>query len=204
MAINLNDAPPQRDFTPIPEAVYPVTIQVKPGAAGPDNTLTRSQDGSCEMLVFDAIVDEGEHKSARIFERAVISGTTEGHHTAAEISLGKLRAMVESARGIRPDDKSPEALAARSLNSFVDLHGLRCLARVGIVPERKDPKTGQIYAAKNVIREFITPDRVDWRQLTQYPQSPPPDGGATPPPGSNGPTPTAPAALERPAWAQGE
>jgi hypothetical protein len=205
MGIDLNTAGPQRDFAPIPAGIYPVIIQVKPGAAGPDGTLTRSKDGGCEMLVFDVVVDEGEHAKARIFERAVISGTTQGHVTAGEISFAKLRAMVESARGIRPDDQSPAAVAARSLNSFADLNGLRCIARVAIEPERKNERTGEVYQARNAVAEYITPDRIDWRQLTQYPQSPPPDGGApaTPPPGSNGPTPSAGAAAlpSRPSWA---
>jgi hypothetical protein len=202
MALNLNTAGPQRDFAPIPAGIYAVSIQVKPGAAGPDGTLTRSKDGGCEMLVFEAVVDEGEHKSARIFERAIISGTTEGHHKAGEISLTKLRAMVESARGIRPDDQSPEAVAARNLNSFADLNGLRVLAKVGVEPERKNPQTGEVYQSRNMIQEYVTPDRTDWHPLTQYPQTPPPDGGSTPPPppGSNGPA-GGSAALPRPDWA---
>jgi hypothetical protein len=196
MTIDLNDAPPQRDFAPIPEGIYSVSIVVKPGAAGPDGVLTRSRDGSCEMFVYECVVDEGEHTKARIFERSIISGTTEGHHTAAEISLGRIRGMVESARGIRPDDKSPEAIKARSLNTFAELNGMRCLAEVGIEPERKDAKTGQTYAARNIIRRFVTPDRVDWRQLTQYPQDLPPDT----PVGANGPAPAA-GLPQRPQWA---
>jgi hypothetical protein len=197
MTIDLNNAPPQRDFAPVPEGIYSVTIQVKPGAAGPDGTLTRSQGGGCEMLVFEAIIDEGEHAKARIFEQYVISGTTEGHHTASEIALGKIRGMVESGRGIRPEDKSPEAIKARSLNSFADVSGLRCLAEVVIEPERKNDKTGQVYTARNKINKFVTPDRTDWRQLTQYPRDHPPSGTSHPPPGSNGPA----ALPQRPNWA---
>jgi len=199
MPIDLNTAGPQRDFTPIAPAIYSVTIRVKPGSAGPDGSLTRSKDGACEMLVFDAIVDEGEHAKARIFERCVISGSTKGHHDAIDISFRRLRALVESAKGVRPDDQSPAAVAARSINSFADLNGLRCLARVGIEPERKNEKTGEVYQARNFIQEFITPDRVDWRQLPQTPSEFP---GVTPTSKADEPTASVTTLTKRPDWAK--
>jgi hypothetical protein len=203
VVFDFNNAPEQRgDFTPIPPGIYPGTIVVKPGTGGHDGVLTRSSDGKCEMLNVEFVVDEGEHQKRKIFERFVMRGTDDGHAKAAEISYGRLRALIEGARGIRRDDTSPEATKARTVNSLMELHGLRVLAQIDIEPERTDSNTGKTYPPRNSIKAFITPDRIDWRPLTQYPQSPP-DVGSAPPPGSNGPTPPPPAgALERPQWAR--
>jgi len=129
--IDLNNAAPQRDFATIPPGVYSVIVKVRPGAAGADGVLTRSNDGQCELLKYELIVDEGEHTKSHIFDQMVMRGTSDGHAKAAEISLSRLRALVESARGIQPNDQSPEARQARSLNSLADISGLRVAAGHG-------------------------------------------------------------------------
>jgi hypothetical protein len=197
--LDFNDAPAQREFVVVPEGIYAGTLNVKPGGAGPDGVLTRSQSGEAEMLVIEFIIDEGEYAETKVFDRLVVGGTTEGHAQAAEISRGRIRAVIESARGVHRNDTSPEAIKARTLTSYMQLHGLRCLAELAVEPERKDPKTGQTYAARNAIWKFITPDRVEWRQLTQTPQEFP---GVSPAPGSNGPAPGTLGQLSRPEWAK--
>jgi hypothetical protein len=192
--IDLNSAPPQRDFATIPPGVYTATVKVRAGAAGPDGTLTRSNDGQCEMLKYELIVDEGEHAKSHIFDQMVMRGTTDGHAKAAEISLSRLRALVESARGIQPGDHSPEARQARSLNSFADISGLRVIAKIGLEAERPNPKDpSKPWPARNTVDRFLTPADVGWKQLAQIPQEMPPDTG------SNGSAP--PAQLKLPDWA---
>jgi hypothetical protein len=46
-----------------------------------------------------------------------VAGTTSGHAEAGEISRNTLRAILESARGIKPDDKSEAAAAHARLRA---------------------------------------------------------------------------------------
>ena len=63
----------------------------------------------------------GRSPSASSGNDSILAGTTDGHAKAAEISRGKLRAILESARGIKSDDVSPQARAG----STVKLAGIR-------------------------------------------------------------------------------
>jgi hypothetical protein len=67
-----------------------------------------------------------------------------------EISRNTLRAILESARGIRPDDRSEAAEAARKVSGWADFDQLRFVARIGVRPPR------DAYAAKNTILQVIT------------------------------------------------
>jgi hypothetical protein len=130
----------------------------------------------------------GQFDNRKLWQWLTIEGTREGHTQAAEISRNLLRAILESARGIRPDDKSEAAQAARKVAGFGDFDQLRFVAKIGVRP----PRDG--YAAKNTILEVITPDRQAWKKPEQI---------ATP---ANGRAPTAtttpPAnAITRPQWA---
>jgi hypothetical protein len=103
--------------------------------------------------------------------------------------------MLESARGIRPDDQSETAKAARTIAGWQDLDQLRFMIRVGVKPAEGN------YQAKNTVREVITPDRTSvWTQPQQVSRP----AGAT-----NGSVAAAPAAMpppvgaiQRPDWAR--
>lgn len=116
-------------------------------------------------------------------------GSTSGHSQAAEISCRTLRAILESARGIKPNDQSDAAKKARFTESYRDFDGLRFMIRVGVQPAENG------YKAKNILNEVITPDRVDWKAVTQVPKT-----AAAAEPASD--TTAAPAAIEKPAWAK--
>jgi hypothetical protein len=96
--------------------------------------------------------------------------------------------MLESARGIRPNDTSEAAQAARKVTGWQEFDGLRFVAKIGVRP----PKDG--YAAKNTILEVVTPERQVWKKPEQIVE---PANSATPP---QAPT-TPPAnAIARPQW----
>ena len=134
---------------------------------------------------------DGPQARRKLWERLVITGTTDGHAKAGEISRGKLRAIIESARGIKPGDVSPEARKARTVE-FSDFDGLRFIAKIGI--ERGRPKndgSGESWPDRNVIVSVITPDRKDWRAVEQ----------ASRPAGPTTSNTTTVAPIEKPAWA---
>jgi hypothetical protein len=120
-------------------------------------------------------------------------GTTPGHAEAGERSREAFRAILESARGIRPDDKSDKAQAVRRVSGWADLDQLRFVARIGVRP----PRDG--YQAKNTVVEVITPERQTWKQPAQIDAVARTNSSAAAAPAAT----TAPpaSAIARPQWA---
>jgi hypothetical protein len=164
--LDFNDAGEQRSFDVIPDQTI-VTLQltVRPGGAGDDGWLRRSKDGASEMLDCEMTVVDGQFAKRKIFQNYTVRGTTQGHAEAADISRKALAAILESARGVKPSDKSDAAQKARQVAGWADFDGLRFVARLGVRP----PQNG--YSAKNTILEIITPDRQAWKQPDQIDRS---------------------------------
>jgi hypothetical protein len=164
---DFNSAGEQRSFDVIPaNTTVALQLKIKPGGGGDGGWLTRSQDGSSEGLDCEYVVVDGEYAKRKVFARLTLQGTTEGHAEAGQISRNTLRAMIESARGILPNDKSDAALEKRKLpGGWQELDGIRFIAKLGIRPARDG------YSAKNTILEIITPDRTDWKRPEQAPAS---------------------------------
>src|SRR5262245_18453572 len=139
-----NDAPEQRSDELIPAGtVATLQMKIRPGNAGEGGLLTRSKNGECEMLDLECVVVDGPHTKRKLWERLVLAGTTSGQEQAAEISRGKLRAVLESARGVKPDDMSDEARKKRTAE-LSDFDGMRFIARIGIEKGKaKDNGTGE-------------------------------------------------------------
>jgi hypothetical protein len=191
MAYDLNSAGPQRSFEPIPvDTAVEVVMQIRPGAYGEGGWLTKAKGGGSAGLDCELTVLSGEYTGRKIFDRMTLEGTTDGHSQATDISHRKLRAIIESVRGIHPKDTQDAAIKARQINSWGDLDNIRFAIKVGV-----EPAKGQ-YAAKNTIKTVITPDQVGWKQFDQGPR--PPGGSA---PGGSAPPP-APLAAGRPDWAR--
>jgi hypothetical protein len=187
-----SNAPEQRSDELIPAgAVATLQIKIHPGNAGEGGLLTRSKSGECEMLELEFTVVDGPYFKRKVWERWVLAGTTSGQEQAAEISRGKLRAVLESARGIEPDDMSDAARKKRTAE-LGDFDGMRFVARIGIEKGKaKDNGTGENYPDRNTIAQIITPDKKGWHAVEQ------------PPPGPKSPSPAgAPTAIAKPAWAQ--
>jgi len=86
---------------------------------------------------------------------------------------------------------SDAAKAARRLNHYGELNGLRFLGRIGVQPAQNG------FKAKNVLELVITPDRTDWHAIEQVAvakESAAPTATATPAtPATN---------IARPSWAK--
>jgi hypothetical protein len=194
MTQNFNDAGPQRTFEVIPAGTQ-VTLHltVRPGGAGEGGWLKRCKAGNSEALDCELIVAEGPYAKRKLWQLLTVSGTADGHAQAADITRRTLRAILESARGVRPDDKSDAANAARQIENWGDLDGVRFIGVLGI-----EPAQGQ-YGPRNTLREVITPERKDWHRVEQVPKQP---GGATANAGAKPAMPAAAPAIERPQWAR--
>ncbi len=189
--LDFNTAGQQRDVIPA-NTICTLHMTIRPGGAGDDGWLKRSSTskGDSEGLDCEFTVVDGPYAKWKLWQLFTLHGTTPGHADAGDISMRTLRAIIESARGIRPDDKSAEAQAARKPSSWGDLDGLRFIARLGVRP----PQDG--WAAKNTIMEVITPGRRDWEKPPEQIAKP-----AAAAPTAPAPATTPPAnAIARPKW----
>jgi hypothetical protein len=190
MSYDFNDAGPQRTFEIIPAGtIATLQLNIRPGGAGDGGWLKRSKAGDSEALDCELIVGDGQYAKRKFWVLLTVSGTTEGHAKAGDITRRVLRAAIESARGIKPDDNSETAKQARRLESWSDLDGIRFIGEIGI-----EPAKGQ-YAPKNILREVITPERKNWQRVDQI-AKPRNAEGARPA------APTSAPAIERPTWAR--
>jgi hypothetical protein len=185
---DFNDAGPQRSFDVIPDGtIATVRMKIRPGGAGEGGWLRRSKDGNSEALHCEFVVTDGEFAKRKFWTLLTVTGVTDGHKEAASISSSRIRAMLESARGIRSDDDSDAAKEARRTTSYGDLDGLCFVCRIGVEPAQNG------YKAKNRLDYVITPDQTAWHPITQDPRP-----AASPAAAAST---NAPAKIERPKWA---
>jgi len=184
------DVPPPQ-FELIPDGtIATVVTHIRSGGAGEDGMLKRSNDGGCEMLDCEFAVADGPFKGRKFWERWILQGTTAGHAKSADINRGKLKAILDSAFGLRPDDASPQARAARTI-SLKQFEGMTFVAKIGIEKGKaKNDGSGENWPDKNILAGVITPDRKEWHAVEQ----PPPFNGGTPSSSSAVP-------IARPGWA---
>jgi hypothetical protein len=191
---DFNDASEQRSLDVIPaNTIVTLQMSICPGGTGEGAWLKRSADGASEGLDCEFVVVDGQYAKRKLWTLFTLHGTTPGHAEAGERSRETFRAILESARGIRPDDKSDKAQAARRVSGWADLDQLRFVARIGVRPPKDN------YAAKNTIAEIITPERQAWKRPDQIDATAKTNGSAAA-------TPTATAmppanAIARPQWA---
>jgi hypothetical protein len=186
-----------RAFEPIPEGtIATISLHINAGNAGDDGLLTRSQDGGCEMLVAEFTVCDGPYKGRKIWERMILVGSTPGHAQAIDISRRTLKAILDATRGLKPDDMSDAARAARTVE-LSDFEGATFLAKIGI--EKGGPvkdKPGELWPDKNALVMVITNDKTEWRPIDQ----PPPFEGSISTASNSGGAPSS-LPVERPSWA---
>ena len=168
MPLDFNDAQPQREVGLIPEdTIAQVHLTIRPGNAGEGGWLKRSKSGDSMALDCEFTVVDGPFAKRKFWSLFTLEGTTDGHSKAGEISASRIRAILESARGIRPDDESADAKLGRRLNNWGDLDGLRFIAKIGIEKARE----GSGFKDKNTLEAAITPDRKAWAKVEQVKQA---------------------------------
>lgn len=188
-----NAPPPQFELIPH-GTVATVVLHIRAGNVGEDGMLKRSKDGGCEMLDIELTLVDGPFKGRKLWERMILAGTTDGHAKMAESNRGTLKAILDSALGLKPDDASPQARAARTV-SLKQFEGMTFIARVGV--EKGSPKndgSGENWPDKNILAGIVTPDKKDWHPVEQ----PPPFNGGG---GTQSAPPNAAPPIQRPGWA---
>jgi hypothetical protein len=203
-----SDAPPPRENELIPAGTeVTLRMHIRPGNVGEDGMLKRSKDGTCEMLDIEYTVLDGQHAKRKLWENLVLEGTTAGQQDIAASNRGKLKQVIDSAFGLKQNDKSAEARAIRR-KSLGEFEGVTFIAKIGIekggLKDKNDP-AGERWPDKNNIAAIVTPDRREWHPVEQ---PPPFNGGpngsaASSAAASSTPaTPSVPAApVQKPKWA---
>ena len=182
--------------------VATVTMYIQPGNVGEDGMCKRSSKGDCEMLSCEFAVVDGPSAKRKFWENMILAGTTDGHAKAADISRIRLKQMLDSALGLKPDDTSAQARAVRTV-SLGQLQGLTFIAKIGIEKGTpKDDGSGESWPDKNILAAIITPDRREWHPVVQ----PPPFNGGGPATAgsaklSGSAPPTSTPSITRPGWA---
>lgn len=140
-----------------------VRLFLRPGGAGPEGWLTQSRSSEALYLNTEAVILDGPYAKRRVYTRIGLKGR--GTNTSDDLyaSRGRalIRAILESARGVRAHDESEVAKAARSIASYADLNGLEFVARIGVDRDRAQPHD----EGRNVIAAAIGPDHADYARL---------------------------------------
>ena len=164
---DFNDADTQSGFDLIPKGtLVPVRMTIKPGgfdepAQGwTGGYATQSFETGAVYLSAEFVVTGGDFAKRKLWSNIGLysaKGPTWG-----QMGRSFLRAALNSARNVHPQDNSPPAVAARRIAGFHELDGLEFLARVDV---EKDAKGGD----RNVVKLAVEPDHPDYARLMGVP-----------------------------------
>jgi len=171
MSMDFNNAGKQfeggGDFETIPEdTIVTLVMMVRPGGAGPNGWLKQGQpnaksSGGWQYMDCEFVVEGGDFDKRKVWQNMMwdcIGPVDQAKaDQTANITKKLVRAMLESARNIHPDDESPAAQTARQINDFDDFNGLTFRAKLKI--EKGGAKgDGTMYPDKNQIKCAVTSD----------------------------------------------
>lgn len=157
---DFNDAEQQQSFDLIPKGtVAKVRMTVKPGGYDDPSQgwvggyATQSFETGSIFLACEFVVLEGEYARRKLWSNI-------GLHSSKGPTWGNMgrtfvRAALNSARNVRPDDHTPQAADARRIQGFHELDGLEFVARIDI---EKDGR-GE---AKNVVKMAVEPGEPEY------------------------------------------
>ena len=187
---DFNDADAQQGgFELIPKGTLAkVRMTLKPGGYSDPaqgwtgGYATQSFDSGSVYLAAEFVVLDGPYAKRKLWSN--IGLYSRKGPTWAQMGRSFIRAALNSARNVHPQDNSPAAATARRIGSFADLDGLEFLVRIDV---EKDGRGED----RNVVKTALEPDHRDYAAMMgSAPHSP----AAAPPP--------RPAPVGKPAWAQ--
>ena len=161
---DFNDADAQQaGFDLIPRGtVVPVRMTIKPGGHDDQTqgwtggSATESFETGSVYLACEFVVTAGPYAKRKMWSNV-------GLHSRkgpvwAQMGRSFIRAALNSARGVNPQDNSAQAISARRIDSFADLDGIEFIVRVEV---EKDGKGED----RNVVKIAIEPDHKDYAAL---------------------------------------
>lgn len=191
--MNFNDAEEQTGGDVIPHGTKAkVHMKIRPG--GYDDAskgwtggiATRSDNTGAVYLDCEFTVMGGKYNKRKVW--SLIGLHSPKGPKWEQMGRSFLRAALESARGIKPQDGSEEAIKARQVSGLSDLNGLEFAVRIDV----EEAEEGSEYGDKNKIQTVIPATHKDYQALM---------AGQAPAP-ANTPAPAATQTTAAPAWAQ--
>ncbi len=193
---DFNDADAQQaGFDLIPRGtVVPVRMTIKPGGHD-DQTqgwtggyATESFETGSVYLACEFVVTAGPYAKRKMWSNV-------GLHSRkgpvwAQMGRSFIRAALNSARGVNPQDNSAQAISARRIDSFADLDGIEFIVRVEVEKGGKGED-------RNVVKIAIEPDHKDYAVLRSGSASAPAQQTRAAPARA-----AQPAVTGKPSWAQ--
>ena len=196
-----NDADAQQGaFDLIPKGtLVRVRMTIKPG--GHDNPAqgwtggyaTESFDTGSVYLACEFVVLEGAFAKRKMWSNVGLQSRK--GPTWGQMGRSMIRAILNSARNVHPQDNGPQASAARRIQGFNELDGIDFLARVDV---EKDAKGED----RNVVKLAVEPDHKDYAALMGASPRAPVTSAIPAPAGTSAPTPQRPTTTGKPSWAQ--
>ena len=157
---DFNDAEQQQGFDLIPKGtLVPVRMTIKPG--GHDDPeqgwgggyATESFETGSIYLAAEFVVTGGDHAKRKMWSN--IGLYSKKGPTWGQMGRSFIRAVLNSARNVHPQDNTPQAATARRIQGFHELDGIEFLARVDV---EKDAKG----LDRNVVKLAVEPDHPDY------------------------------------------
>jgi hypothetical protein len=167
MAINLNDADNQSKGV-APPGTYWVKARVKRGGAGEDGLLRLAKNLYLLMLELElTIIDDDEWRGQKIIDYVscdiqqydpsdidtppIFENQKANLQTAVRIGRSKLKAILNSAFGLMPNDDSDETREKRTLESYAAFDGLCFMIQAEVRPAEGK------FRERNVVDFIIEP-----------------------------------------------
>ena len=160
---DFNDAEDQNLFDVIPAGtLVKVRLSIRPGGYNEptmgwnDGYATCNDVTGAVYLNSEFVVLDGPYARRKVW-------TLIGLHSPKRTELGQYgpdtgAGYFTVGRGIRSDDRSPQAQKARQIQTFAELDGLEFVARVAVEPDQQGGE-------KNVIKAAVTPEHKQYGQL---------------------------------------
>jgi len=190
MTYDFNDAESNTGDLIPKGTVAPVILTIRPGGTGDGGWLTQSRNSPYQYLDCEFTVTAGPFAKRKFWTLLMAGHATPNEEKVAKtlgITRSKLRGILESARGIDPNDMSEAAKAKRIVNGYGDFSGMEFVAKIGV-----EAGTGG-YADKNVFDNAVPVTSKDYAAAKS---------GAAPAFAPAAAAPVAAPAANVPAWAQ--
>lgn len=192
--MNFSDAEEQTGGDVIPhKTLAKVHMKIRPGGYNDEakgwtgGYATRNDEKGSIYLDCEFTVMGGKYNKRKVWSLVGLHSPKGPKWEAMGRSF--IRAALESARGIKPQDTSEQAMKARQVSGFADLDGLEFVVQIDVEPGEGD------YGDKNKINNVIPVTHKDYAALMS-------GQGEVATPSNSASAPQKAAASSVPAWAQ--
>ena len=179
MTYNFNDVEPHQGTDLIPDGSFAkVVMTVRPGGVDGQGEhdkglLKASNTPGSDVLSLDCefTVAEGPHARRKFWQLFTVAGGKVDENGASigwNISKRMVRAMIDSALALDPEDMSEAARQKRQLRGLADLNGITFVARIMVEPNN-DPR----YPDRNRLDRPVLPNEKEWRAVMNGEAVPP-------------------------------